>query len=57
MHKFEEILEKGTDKCGWSDETKYILLLEFMEKYCIDKLDKFEEVMESIIVDESSGRF
>lgn len=57
MHRFEDILEDSSEQCGWNDSTKYTLLLDFLEKHCIDKLDEFEEVMESIVVDELSGNY
>jgi hypothetical protein len=55
MQTFEEILEDGADNCGWNQDTKYQLLLSFLEDHCTDKLIKFNEVIDGIVEEETSS--
>jgi hypothetical protein len=51
---FEDIIEENSNLCNWNEDTKYTLLLEFLECHCKDKIEIFENCISSIATDETS---
>ncbi len=52
---FEDIIEENSNLCNWTDDTKYSLLLDFLESNCKDKIEIFENCISSIATDETSA--
>lgn len=51
---FEDIIEENSNRCNWTEDVKYGLLLEFLESYCKDKIELFDNCISSIATDETS---
>lgn len=49
---FEKVIDDAAELTGWDTDTKYSLVLDFLENYCPEKLDDFENIIDSISTDE-----
>lgn len=41
MNTFEHFLDKSADICGWNEESKNAILIEFLENNCVEQLAEF----------------
>jgi len=52
MKMFEQIIDEAGQETGWNQDTKYALLLDFLEAHCPEKKESFSVVMDSLVADE-----
>ncbi len=46
---FEDVLDDARDATGWDEKSALLVLLNYLDSHCVDKVDHFEEFTRAIV--------